>query len=254
LEWAPVGIFSRKIEQAPDSKSLNLHDIDREDFSEQDGGVPTDCTIFVKNLSFSTDETQLRRVFEKAGAVRAVSIPRRPDNKSMASGFGFVEFKSPESVEVAMKKLQNFVHNGRAIEIKLPQKRLHAEKGSQVDSSESGSMNSKLLVRNVAFEATSRDIRELFSSCGALKSLRMPKKHDGSHRGFAFVEFINKHEAVEAKKRLASTHLYGRHLVLEWVEDSPVDVEGVRERAVKHKRQLDIAGTAAKKKIKLDLK
>ena len=46
-----------------------------------------------------------------------------------------------------------------------------------------------------------------------LKSLRLPKKFDGSHRGFAFVEFTTKQEAQAAVDALASTHLYGRHLV-----------------------------------------
>ena len=35
----------------------------------------------------------------------------------------------------------------------------------------------------------------------------------GSHRGFAFVEFVTKQEAQNALQALASTHLYGRHLV-----------------------------------------
>lgn len=35
----------------------------------------------------------------------------------------------------------------------------------------------------------------------------------GSHRGFAFVEYVTKQEAQNALKALSSTHLYGRHLV-----------------------------------------
>lgn len=35
----------------------------------------------------------------------------------------------------------------------------------------------------------------------------------GSHRGFAFVEFVTKQEAQNALQALSSTHLYGRHLV-----------------------------------------
>lgn len=45
-----------------------------------------------------------------------------------------------------------------------------------------------------------------------IKSLRLPMRF-GSHRGFAFVEFVTKQEAQNAFEALSSTHLYGRHLV-----------------------------------------
>ena len=48
---------------------------------------------------------------------------------------------------------------------------------------------SKLVARNVAFEATEREVRDVFKTFGELKSVRLPKKVTGSHRGFAFVEF-----------------------------------------------------------------
>ena len=38
----------------------------------------------------------------------------------------------------------------------------------------------------------------LFSPFGHLKSCRLPKKFDGSHRGFAFIEFVTKQEAKNA--------------------------------------------------------
>ena len=47
----------------------------------------------------------------------------------------------------------------------------------------------KLVARNVAFEATEREVRDVFKTFGELKSVRLPKKVTGSHRGFAFVEF-----------------------------------------------------------------
>ena len=35
-------------------------------------------------------------------------------------------------------------------------------------------------------------------SCVQIKSLRIPRKFDGAHRGFAFVEFVTKQEAANA--------------------------------------------------------
>ncbi|EKX44675.1 hypothetical protein GUITHDRAFT_109453 [Guillardia theta CCMP2712] len=49
---------------------------------------------------------------------------------------------------------------------------------------------SKLVIRNVPFEANKKELRDLLSSFGELTSLRLPSKFDGSHRGFAFAEFV----------------------------------------------------------------
>ena len=43
-----------------------------------------------------------------------------------------------------------------------------------------------------------QDIAGLFSPFGHLKSCRLPKKFDGNHRGFAFIEFVTKQEAKNA--------------------------------------------------------
>lgn len=57
--------------------------------------------------------------------------------------------------------------------------------------------SNKLLVKNLAFEATPDDVRELFKQYGALKKVRLPKKvNSTNHRGFGFVEFISPDEAL----------------------------------------------------------
>jgi len=57
------------------------------------------------------------------------------------------------------------------------------------------------LVKNLAFEATSNDIKELFKPYGAVKKVRLPKKvNSTNHRGFGFVEFVSKEEALAAFK------------------------------------------------------
>ena len=52
-----------------------------------------------------------------------------------------------------------------------------------------------------------------------IKSVRLPTKFDGTHRGFGFVDFLTKQEAQNAFESLGATHLYGRHLVLEWAHE-----------------------------------
>jgi multiple RNA-binding domain-containing protein 1 len=54
-------------------------------------------------------------------------------------------------------------------------------------------------VKNLAFETTEAEIKELFKAYGAVKKVRLPKKvNSKSHRGFGFVEFVSSEEAKGA--------------------------------------------------------
>ena len=59
--------------------------------------------------------------------------------------------------------------------------------------------SAKLLVKNLAFQATKHELRELFGQFGGVKRIRLPKKINGGHRGFAFIEFDTAADAVVAK-------------------------------------------------------
>jgi len=89
-------------------------------------------------------------------------------------------------------------------DIKALKEKIHKEEAT----------NNKLLVKNLAFQATKNEITDLFKEFGSLKKVRLPKKMDGQHRGFAFVEFESMEEAALAKQALSSAHLYGRKLVI----------------------------------------
>lgn len=69
------------------------------------------------------------------------------------------------------------------------------------------------------------------SAHGHLKSVRLPKKFDSRTRGFAFLEFVSRHEAENAFNALRHTHLLGRHLVLEWAEEAEQDLDVLRQKA-----------------------
>lgn len=57
----------------------------------------------------------------------------------------------------------------------------------------------KILVRNIPFEAKVKEVEELFRVFGELKYVRLPKKMDGTHRGFGFVDFVTLTDAEVTK-------------------------------------------------------
>lgn len=154
-------------------------------------------------------------------------------------GYGFVEYKYQKSAKKAMKKLQHTQLDEHQLELKISnratlQKDQVSSKKKQDPTKKPKS--SKILVRNVPFEAKVSEIRELFATFGELKSVRLPKKLSGtgSHRGFGFVDFLTKQDAKRAFSALChSTHLYGRRLVLEWAEPEE-SVDMLRKKTADH--------------------
>lgn len=230
LEWAPENVFKNKEEtiaaalKAKSKKAAGGSAEDgsgREDDEDEGAGASDDtrtCTVFVKGLNFETTEDALRDAFSVIGPLRSVRVAtkKNPKNPSqlLSMGFGFVEFRKPDHAIECLKKLQDMTLDGKQLTLKLSTKNAVEDqggRGSERAKTVKGN-GTKLIVRNLAFEATKRELNELFSTFGQVKSIRIPtKKFDGSHRGFAFVEFLTKQEAKNAFESMGtSTHLYGR--------------------------------------------
>jgi multiple RNA-binding domain-containing protein 1 len=141
---------------------------------------------------------------------------------------------------VQHRRIQGSVLDGHTLECKPSEKRISKGERSNIlkesklnnstDSNKNtpGGLSAKLVVRNVAFQTTQTELRTLFSTFGIIKRVRIPKKMGGVHRGFAFVEFSSRQEATNAMLALSTTHLYGRHLVIEWAKEEE-DNNGLNE-------------------------
>eukprot|EP00163_Fabomonas_tropica_P031110 TRINITY_DN7289_c0_g1_i3.p1 TRINITY_DN7289_c0_g1~~TRINITY_DN7289_c0_g1_i3.p1 ORF type:complete len:705 (+),score=211.03 TRINITY_DN7289_c0_g1_i3:481-2595(+) len=255
LEWAPQGLFSAAASAVKRRREVvSGVETEQPDAEEQDG---LGYSVYVKNLNFSTTDHTLRQVFSKYGNIRAVNIPKKKDSKGKQTsiGYGFVEFTSREAAQAAVAGLEGTIIDDHAISVKFSARRHgqgHADDKAKGGSSSKGGANppsTKLLVRNLPFEATKKELRDLFSTFAQVKSVRLPRKFNGGHRGFAFVEFLTKQEAKTAFDALKHTHLYGRHLVLEYgAEDDSIDT--LREKAVKHLAQARSGGAPVRKKQK----
>ena len=82
--------------------------------------------IFVGNLSFNTNEDELRQIFEGYGQVDRVSILTDRDT-GRSRGFGFVEMASDEDGEKAIAALNGSQIGGRTINVN--EARPKAERG-----------------------------------------------------------------------------------------------------------------------------
>lgn len=273
LEWAPVGVFSSSAPQKKEPQDPLVEPVENDraepetvpDGETPEGEKPTEggaddssakmeeeeleeeeeeeslpgCTLFIKNLNFNTTEETLKGVFSKVGVVKSCSISKKKNKAGamLSLGFGFVEYRKPEQAQKALKQLQGHVVDNHKLEVRISERAtkpaLTSARKKQVPRKQT---TSKILVRNIPFQADSREIRELFSTFGELKTVRLPKKMTGTgtHRGFGFVDFLTKQDAKRAFNALChSTHLYGRRLVLEWA-DSEVTLQALRRKTAEH--------------------
>lgn len=251
LEWAPIqALLPRNTDKGALQDGSNTNDSNNDKSSTRAGVVriaeaaetestldapvssfgssTSTSTLFVKNLNFGTSSDTLKTLFSTVGPVRSAKIATKKHGGQLLSlGFGFVEFERKESLNRALDELQGHVVDGHALLLKPSvspdfQKTLtrgNRQSSATEEGKEPSGTPTKLLVRNIPFEANEKEIRELFKSFGQLKKLRVPRRFDGRHRGFCFAEFITHQEALNARNALAHTHLYGRHLVFEWAKD-----------------------------------
>ncbi|KZT68334.1 RNA-binding domain-containing protein [Daedalea quercina L-15889] len=206
--------------------------VDASDAAAAEPPLSAGTTLFAKNLAFSTTTeglvTALRHLPGFAFArVQAKVDPARP-NVRLSMGYGFVGFKTKDEAKRGLKSLEGFVLDGHVLTVKWAGRGADETEGEEAKGRPKGS---KMIVKNLPFEATKKDLQQLFGSHAQLKSVRLPRKFDKRTRGFAFLEFVSPHEAARAYAALRHTHLLGRHLVLEWAEDGAADIDELRKKA-----------------------
>ncbi|KAJ2999543.1 hypothetical protein HDV02_002690 [Globomyces sp. JEL0801] len=258
LEYAPAGTFISEYNAEEISKSVAekakanaIKIVDKDENETLEGSSASTATVFVKNLNFSTTDSGLKAAFEGVGGLRSARIstkanPKDPKNR-LSMGFGFLEFNSKEDAMRCIKGMQKFILDGHELSLKFSTATTKQSQSRKRNSETEAKENStKLLVRNLPFEATKKDLKQLFSSFGSIKTVRVPRKFDGQHRGFGFVDFLTTQEAQNAYDSLGATHLYGRHLVIEWAKEEET-VEEMREKTGKafvkdgnKKRKMDV--------------
>ncbi|XP_060520539.1 probable RNA-binding protein 19 [Cylas formicarius] len=248
LQWAPEdGLSDRVLEPAAPvgdvADTTDVAPVKEEQNAEVDEEPEPDTTIFVKNLNFETRDDALSKHFSGCGKLHYATVATKRDKnnpgKKQSMGYGFVRFLLKSSADKALKTLQQSVLDGKSLELKRSERTLANDtRPSRKPTKLTEQTGSKILVRNVPFQANRKELYELFGTFGEIKALRLPKKTTpgaaNEHRGFAFVDYAANSDAKAAFEALGgSTHLYGRRLVLEWASGDQ-GVEEIRKRTSEH--------------------
>lgn len=242
LEKAPKDLFSVNVAQPaniasnssnPQGKKASASDFLQEDSNQQ--SIET-STLFIRNLNFITTNDGLREAFQPLDGFLSARVKTKPDPKKpgqlLSMGFGFLEFRSKEQAQAALAVMDGYKLDGHDLLIRASHKALDAaeERRKEDRAKKIAGRKTKIIVKNLPFEVSKKDIRSLLGAYGQLRSVRLPKKFDSSTRGFAFADFVTAREAENAMDALRDTHFLGRRLVLDFAAEDAIDAEEELEK------------------------
>ncbi|PWA83196.1 nucleolin [Artemisia annua] len=143
--------------------------------------------IFVGGLDKDATEEDLRKIFSAVGEVAEVRLMMNAQTKKN-KGFAFLRFATVEQAKRACVELKNPVVNGKQCGVSPSQ-----------DSD-------TLFLGNICKTWTKEALKEKLKNYGidTVEDLILveDKKNDGTNRGFAFLEFSSRSNAMDAFKRL----------------------------------------------------
>ena len=237
LEKAPLDLFVN----SPNTESLGANGkqagvqkvsatelLERDDEQASDG---PSTSLYVRNLNFSTTTEDLAEAFGPFEGLLSARVKTKLDPKKagqvLSMGFGFVDFRTKEQAMAAASALDGSSLAGHTLAVKASHRGLDAaeERRREDAAKKAANLGTKVIIKNLPFEVTKKDIRTLFGAYGELRAVRVPKKFNHQSRGFAFAEFVTQREAASAVKALRDTHLLGRKLVLDYAEAETADPE-----------------------------
>jgi len=190
------------------NRAINSWIVRRNFASEDDSGVssPTSSnvddetarTVFVGRLSYNVDHAWLKEEFEQCGEVASSRIIVDRDGGSR--GFGYVEFKTVESANEALK-LDGKEIDGRPVRVDISTPRPLPGQMNPIRSRTTVlnlPPSATIYVGNLSFSTTEAAIRDHFSKYGQILSIRLPVDGvTGRPRGFGYVEFGSESEAIK---------------------------------------------------------
>ncbi|KAJ5210039.1 hypothetical protein N7491_009852 [Penicillium cf. griseofulvum] len=239
---------------SPDQARLDRSERRRQHIS--DGPVPK-TTLYIGNLFFDVTAEDLRKQFEKYGAVENAIIVH--DARGLSKGFGYVTFSTVEEATEAITQQHGGIMEGREVVVQFSNttyRSMAEQKPSRT-----------LYIGNVPYELTDQDLQDLFDDIPGVTDVRIPvDRRTGLPRGFGHIDFKDQPSATHAKEVLSRKAPYGRKLTVGFAKrkvlspedhlrhqqkklerrNSPRTFSGVSE--VREVREVNEIGQASKQK------
>ncbi|XP_074582531.1 29 kDa ribonucleoprotein A, chloroplastic-like [Curcuma longa] len=200
-------------------------DLDKEEdfeFSDAQAGFSPDLKLFVGNLPFGVDSSQLAGLFQQAGNVEMVEvIYDKITGKSR--GFGFVTMSTIEEAEIAAQQFNGYTLEGRSLRVNSgppPRRDEFPSKGFRARTNPEAA--NRVYVGNLSWGVDNLALETLFSRQGKVLEARVIyDRESGRSRGFGFVTYSSAEEVDNAITTLNGADLDGRSIRVTVAEPRP---------------------------------
>lgn len=162
LEYAPVDTFSQPPPNTavkPPAADAALTHPEPENEESATQPTATTSTLYIKNLNFSTTLEKLTHLASSIPGFTRARIAEKTykTGRKASLGYAFIEFSDAESAGAGVRALQGVVLDEHALEVS------YSRPAARTAPAAAGRGGTKLMIRNVPFEATKREIRQLFA-------------------------------------------------------------------------------------------
>ncbi|PIA54879.1 hypothetical protein AQUCO_00901051v1 [Aquilegia coerulea] len=158
--------------------------------------------LYMKNLDQDVTEEMLREKCLEFGTITNLIVSK--DANGDSRGFGFVNFDSPDSAKQALEAMNGTQLGSKVLYVARAQKKAEREQILRRQFEERRReqiqkfKGSNLYVKNLDDEVDADELRELFSQCGTITSVKLMHDEKGVSKGFGFVCFSTPEEANKA--------------------------------------------------------
>lgn len=158
--------------------------------------------VYVKNLSESITDDDLKKIFGEHGAITSAVVMRDADGKSKC--FGFVNFENPDDAARAVEALNGKKFDDKEWYVGKAQKKSEREQElkSQFEQTAKEVVDKyqgvNLYVKNLDDSIDDDKLKEMFSDFGTITSCKVMRDPSGISRGSGFVAFTTPEEASRA--------------------------------------------------------
>ncbi len=161
LEKAPKDLFKKDV-IVNDVQNLSLGKAEAKlsatDLLKEDAEPDTanTATLYVRNLNFTTTTERLTEAFKPLSGFRSAKVKTKTDPKRglLSMGFGFVEFNSPATAQLALQTMDGFDLEGHKLHIRSSHKGADAAEERRKEDAAKKAGSTKILIKNLPFEAT----------------------------------------------------------------------------------------------------
>ncbi|KAJ0233354.1 Polyadenylate-binding protein 4 [Hirschfeldia incana] len=176
--------------------------------------------VYVKNLSETTTDDELKTAFGQYGSISSAVVMRDGEGRSRC--FGFVNFEDAEDAVRAVQGLNGKKFDddkewyvGKAqkkSEREVELSRRYDEQGGVVRETGNKFDGLNLYVKNLDESVTDEKLRELFAEFGTITSCKVMRDPSGTSKGSGFVAFSATSEASRVLNEMNGKMVSGKPL------------------------------------------